>query len=348
MIKLALIPSFEPDAELPLLMKKLSDAGFERIVVDDGSGDSARALYRQMPPGTILLKHEKNRGKGCALKTGLSYIRDHYPSDAIVVTLDADGQHCVPDTVRCAAAAAEHPDCLILGCRTLKGRQVPLRSRFGNAVTRMVYRLSSGTSVSDTQTGLRSFQAALIPFLLAVAGERYEYEMNVLLECPKRQIPLWEVPIATVYQHRNAGSHFRTFRDSYRIYGEILHFAGSSFLGFLVDYSLYSLLVTFTMPWGTFSVPFSNVAARIVSAAVNFSVNRRFVFHNRESVVRTGSQYFLLAACILCGNTFLLSWLVNDLGVNRFSAKLVTEATFFLLSWLFQRLVIFREKKTRT
>ena len=346
MMKLALIPSYEPDEELLSLLLQLSEAGFGRIVVDDGSDNGAQALYAQMAPGTILLKHDKNRGKGCALKTGLIYIREHCPADAVVVTLDADGQHRVPDAVRCAEAAADHPDSLILGCRTFEG-QVPLRSRFGNTVTRTVYRLSSGASVSDTQTGLRAFRTSLIPFLQSVAGERYEYEMNVLLECPKRNIPLREVPIATVYRQGNTGSHFRTFRDSYRIYREILHFAGSSFLGFLVDYGLYSLLVTLTATWGAFSVPFSNVAARTVSATVNYSVNRKLVFHSRESVMRTGSQYFLLAACILCGNTFLLSWLVNDLGVNRFSAKLVTEATFFTLSWLFQRLVIFRKRKAR-
>lgn len=345
MVRIALIPSYEPDEHLPQLLQELRDAGFERVVVDDGSGDAARTLYARVPGGTVVLKHPENCGKGRALKTGLAYIQGKYPADAVVVTLDADGQHRVEDAVRCAQAAEESPGSLILGSRSFR-EGVPLRSRFGNTVTRFVYRLSSGVSVGDTQTGLRAFHTELIPFLLMIEGERYEYEMNMLLECPRRGVPIREIPAATVYEDNNSGSHFQTFRDSYRIYRDILKFAGSSFVGFLVDYGLYSLLAVVTSPLGSIGVPVSNVAARIVSASVNYTINRRFVFHSRDSVLRTGSRYFLLAAGILCGNTLLLGWLVNGAGVNKFAAKLVTEVTFFILSWLFQKTVVFRKKKT--
>lgn len=345
MVRIALIPSYEPDEHLLQLLQELRDAGFERVVVDDGSGEAARALYERVPDGTVVRRHPENCGKGRALKTGLAYIHTKYPADAVVVTLDADGQHRVPDAVRCAQAAEESPGYLILGSRSF-GEDVPLRSKFGNTVTRFIYRLSSGISVGDTQTGLRAFHAEMIPFLLMIEGERYEYEMNMLLECPKRGVPIREIPVATVYENNNSGSHFQTFWDSYRIYRDILKFAGSSFLGFLTDYGVYSLLVVATSPLGSIGVPISNVAARVVSATVNYTINKRFVFRNRDSVWRTGTQYFLLAACILCGNTFLLNWMVNDIGVNKFAAKLVTEVTFFTLSWLFQKTVVFRKKKT--
>lgn len=347
MTRIALIPAYEPDEHLLRLLRELGEAGFLRVVVDDGSGEAYQRLFEWVPSGTVLLSHRVNRGKGRALKTGLSYLLTRAPADSVVVTLDADGQHTAADAVRCAEAAERERGALILGCRSFRGG-VPLRSRFGNAVTRAVYRLSSGASVRDTQTGLRAFGSGLIPELLAVEGERYEYEMNVLLVFPQRHIPLREVPIETIYEDGNRGSHFHTFRDSFRIYKEILKFSGSSFLGFLVDYSLYSALVIATASWGPVSVPLSNIAARTVSAGVNYTVNRRLVFRSRESVLRTGTQYFLLAACILCGNTFLLNWMVNGLGVNRFAAKLVTEVTFFTLSWLFQRTMIFRKREARS
>lgn len=343
MRRIALIPAYEPDEHLLQVLRGLCGADFVRIVIDDGSGTRWHSLFEQVPRDTIVLTHEHNRGKGCALKTGLNYIREHY-EDAVVVTMDADGQHTVPDAVRCAEEAERSPDSLVLGCRAFSGK-VPLRSQLGNRITRLVYRVSSGAAVSDTQTGLRAFHTALLPALLEIEGERYEYEMNVLLTCPKRQIPMREVPIETIYENNNACSHFHAVRDSFRIYRNILKFAGSSFIGFLTDYSLYSILVTASAPLGAVSVPLSNVFARLVSASVNFLINKRFVFHNKASVMRTGMQYFLLAACILCGNTILIDFLVNGLSVNKFAAKLATEVTFFTLSWVFQRFVIFGRKE---
>jgi len=90
------------------------------------------------------------------------------------------------------------------------------------------------------------------------------------------------------------------------------------------------------------SVPLSNVSARIVSATVNFTINKKLVFKSDASVIKSAAQYFTLAACILAGNTLLLSWLVGSVGVNKFAAKILTEITFFTLSWLVQKFIIFR------
>lgn len=156
MTKIALVPAYQPDEHLLPLLESLRAAGFERVVVDDGGGEAYRAVFAAVPEGTAVLTHEGNRGKGQALKTGLSYIFDRYPPSAVVVTLDADGQHTVDDARRCAEAAEAAPDSLVLGVRTF-GRSVPLRSRMGNRLTRLVYRLSSGVRLQDTQTGLRAF-----------------------------------------------------------------------------------------------------------------------------------------------------------------------------------------------
>lgn len=343
MKKIALIPAYEPDLLLVDLLSELKHQEFSAIVVDDGSGEKYRDIFYMAAQDAVVLTHPENRGKGAALKTGLRYIMEHCPADAVVVTMDADGQHKIDDAVRVCDDAAGHAGCLVLGSRAFSG-DVPLRSRFGNSVTRTVFRLSTGSRVGDTQTGLRAFGTELIPFLLTVGGERYEYEMNVLLDCSRQSIPIREVEIATVYLNDNASSHFSTLRDSARIYREILKFAASSLTGFAVDYGLYSLLVTLTAGAGALSVPLSNVAARIVSASVNFTINKKFVFKSDESALRTGAQYFALAACILFGNTLLLSWLVSGLGINKFAAKIVTEITFFALSWAAQKFLIFRKK----
>ena len=200
----------------------------------------------------------------------------------------------------------------------------------------MIFRLRAGIPVRDTQTGLRAFSAGLLPQASRIPGERYEYVMNVLLHCAKRGVPIREIPVKTIYFNRNAGSHFRPLRDSWRIYREILKFSASSFLGFLVDYALYSLLTLFG------AAPLSaNVAARCVSAAVNFNVNRRFVFRDSGPIQKSAARYFALALVILACNSAVLGALTLALGVNPYFAKILTELILFLCSYLAQKRVVF-------
>lgn len=342
---IALIPAYQPIDQLRLLLQEAKSKGFQIVVIDDGSDKSLNEIFTSAACFGTVLHHGQNMGKGRAIKTGLSYIQDHFPADCIIVTMDADGQHRVADAQKICQAAQNHPDTLVLGSRKLR-EHVPVRSRFGNTVTRFVYRISTGQRVWDTQTGLRAFSAKLIPQLLSIPGERYEYEMNVLLTCSRIGIPILEEEIETIYIDGNASSHFDTVKDSWRVYKEILKFSAASLISFLVDYGLYSVLTLCTSGLGNVpSILISNIGARIVSASVNYTINRKLVFQSKAHIVRSAVQYAVLAAGILIGNTVVLSVLADYLGVNRYAAKLITELLFFLMSWLVQRKVIFRAGK---
>ena len=346
--QIALIPAYQPGEQLVPLAKRLSQAGFAVVVVDDGSGPDYVPVFDAARPYGTVLSYADNRGKGDALKFGLYYLHTVCSVHDIIVTMDADGQHTVEDALNLVRMAARRPEALVLGVRSF-GKGTPLRSRMGNAAASIAFRLASGARLGDTQTGLRAFTALLLPFMLAVEGHRYEYEMNVLLEAARSGVPLCQVPIATIYLDGNKSSHFHTVRDSARVFGNLLKFAGSSLTGFVIDYSLYGLLVWLLGGLGTaVSVPVANVAARVVSAGSNFAINKHFVFKNKDSALVTGLQYFALAACILAGNTVLLSFLVNGLGANKYAAKIVTELTFFTLSWLGQRFWIFGKKQKKS
>ncbi len=346
---IALIPAYEPGNILLELLEELHHAGFTIILVDDGSGPDYAPIFKQATLGTVLT-HDHNRGKGAALKTGYTYIQKHFPKNHIVVTIDADGQHRVEDALAICEAAASHPDTLVLGSRKLQA-DVPLRSQFGNRLTRLVYRLSTGLSVHDTQTGLRAFTCNLLPAMQDIPGERYEYEMNVLLEFARNRIPIMEHEIATIYLNNNEASHFHALKDSFRIYREIIKFSASSLIGFVVDYLLYGILLLVTttlLPSLGLQylqcVRLSNIGARIVSASVNYTINRKFVFKSAQNVVSSAAGYFLLALVILIGNTLVLGFMVDSLGVPSMLAKIITELLFFLLSWTVQRCVIFRKR----
>jgi len=223
MTRVALIPAYEPGKELPPLAAALKEAGLRVVVVDDGSGPRFDEVFAACATSAEVVRYPENGGKGHALKVGFRHIQKNVPAPYALVTLDADGQHRVEDALRTLAAAEAHPGELVLGSRKFDGA-VPLRSRFGNAVTRLVFRLMTGAYVRDTQTGLRAFLDSMQDFMIAIAGERYEYEMNVLLTCARDGVKVREIDIKTVYIDNNASSHFNALKDSWRIYRTILKF----------------------------------------------------------------------------------------------------------------------------
>lgn len=335
----ALIPAYEPDNLLLDLLCDLRTAGVKTIVVDDGSGPAYAEVFRQAEEFATVLGYANNQGKGHALKYGFNYINEHIHGRYVVVTMDADGQHRVVDAEKVCDLAEQHAGTLVLGSRK-QGEGSPLRSRFGNFVTRKVYSLSTGRTVYDTQTGLRAFDAKLLPFLLQVPGERYEYEMNVLLAAVREGIAIEEVSISTIYLEDNRRSHFSAVRDSWRVYKEILKFSAVSLISCCVDYLAYTLLLLISGD----QLAFANISARFISASLNFSLNRKYIFKSEGRLWQSALQYFVLAIFILFSNTVVLSLLVNG-GVNEYIAKLITEIMFFSMSWLVQRFVIFRKKR---
>lgn len=258
-----------------------------------------------------------------------------------IVIADADGQHKVEDIIRVSEALKSSPDKLIMGCRRFSGK-IPLRSKFGNNITKFVFSFAAGVKVSDTQTGLRGFSSKLIPFMLSVNGDRYEFEMNMLLECAREGIRFYEVPIETVYLGKNESSHFNPIKDSWRIYKDILKFSCSSLLSFCVDYIFYSIFAMISC-----SVAFSNICARVISSIFNFSMNKKFVFKNKEGIAKTAAKYFLLAALILAANTIMLELCVKYLIHNKYISKILIEVLLFFISWAAQKSFVFRKRERK-
>ncbi len=340
------IPAYEPDEKLLTLLQQLQGKpSLTIIVINDGSPACYNCIFQQASQYSTVLHHEHNQGKGRALKTGFSYIMElkNTLADEFVITADSDGQHTVGDILKVCKACEETKGTLITGERYFIGN-VPLRSRLGNTITKYVFTLFTGLSLNDTQCGLRAFPTSLLPFLCRVKGERYEYEMNVLLEVGKNA-PIKGVPIETVYIDGNRSSHFHPFKDSFKIYKEIGKFSISSILSFLVDYIFYAMFLLLFSAISTHTrLILSNVLSRICSATFNYSLNKSFVFKDKQNILKTGYKYGLLALFILLLNTLLLLFL-HKIGLNNvYVAKILTECVLFLLSWNIQRNFIFRKK----
>ena len=336
MTKVILIPSYEPDDKLIKLVDELKKNKLNVVVVNDGSSKEYDSIFNKIKKKVKVISYETNQGKGYALKIGLEYIKENY-KDYVVVTMDSDGQHSVKDAIKLSNYAEKHPNELVIGKR-IRSEKTPLRSKLGNSITMFIYRLSTGVKVYDTQTGLRAFTNELMDFMQNVEGNRYEYEMNVLLYAPSNDIKIKEIEIETIYIENNEGSHFNTIKDSYRVYKEIIKYSLSSIISFIIDYSLFALFSI------VLSITLSNIFARIISASINFTINKKIVFKSDKSILISLIEYALLAIFILVCNTLLLNLLVN-IGINKFIAKLIVEISLFIISFLVQKTMIFKKKK---
>lgn len=313
-----ILPSYKPDEKLYKTVCELKSAGFDDIIVVDDGGGAEYASYfdevRALPECTVLV-HPENRGKGAALKTAYKWYTENR-NGVGVITVDGDGQHFPEDVKACCERLCETDEC-VLGVRDFSLPDVPPRSRFGNNVTSGIFRIFVGMRCSDTQTGLRAFPARLLPLMISVSGDRYEYETNVLLSMKREGIPFHEVKITTVYIDENETSHFRPVRDSARIYmliikflltSTFIKFLGSSFLSYLVDISLFSLLSFLLSGLRgnllTVAVPYA--LARLASSFLNYTLNRR-VFKSGSAIGKTIAKYYLLAIFILAAGAILVS-----------------------------------------
>lgn len=221
---IVIIPSYNPDEKLVNLVEELVDYGFEKIVVvNDGSSPDSLIHFEKVAEKKEckLLVHEKNMGKGRALKTAFSYC-EGIKECCGVITVDGDGQHLPKDIVTCVEVMRKKRGKVVLGVRDFSTRDVPLRSKLGNEITKMVFRMLCGIRLSDTQTGLRAIPTQYLQQFISYQGERYEYETNMLLMMKRNDIEWEEVKISTVYLDNNATSHFNPIKDSWKIYKIIL------------------------------------------------------------------------------------------------------------------------------
>lgn len=346
-----IIPAYEPDEKLQVLLLQLKAAGILNIVVvDDGSGSAYRELFERIKKieGCHVLTHAVNLGKGRALKTAFNYCLMQFPGLCGCVTADSDGQHTPQDILSCMKTLSENPNALILGCRNFDAPDVPARSSFGNKCTRKVFRYLVGLSISDTQTGLRAIPSFYMEMLMNVKGERFEYETNMLIETKNADIPILEVPVETIYIEENKTSHFNPIKDSIRIYMIFGKFLFSSLSSSVLDLALFHFFCGLLQQatWFGKEIPYiisATVLARIISAVYNFLLNYKVVFKSSANMAMTAAKYCMLAICQMLCSAFLVNALYGMLGGFEVAVKIPVDVLLFFLSFIIQREFVYRK-----
>lgn len=341
-----IIPALNPDERLIYLAEYLKKEGFEIVVINDGSAEEYKHIFEKLITDLkcSVCTHEHNQGKGIAIKTGIKYAHDNYRDISGYVTADADGQHAVGDIVKISNALINHPQSFILGTRNFSEKNIPLRSRFGNRLTSIIFLLSTGKRCEDTQTGLRGIPAVYTNLCLAIPGKRYEYEMNLLMEITNNKIDVKNVPISLIYTDNNSSSHFNTVRDSVLIYLNIIKYSISSVLSATADLSLFALLAHLVFGTSTTGIFFATVIARVTSGNINFMLNKYWVFKSKNYIGKEFAKYIALF-CI----QMLLSWalvsLLSKISMPILLIKIFVDTMLFFISYIIQKKYIFSAVK---
>ncbi|MER1958720.1 MAG: glycosyltransferase family 2 protein [Solibacillus sp.] len=203
---IVLIPALNPLPAIVHFVEKLNTLAIEKIIViNDGSEKKYDAIFEQLlAEGCVVLTHEKNCGKGRALKTGMDYIIKSALRCKGVLTVGAHGQHSVLDIEQVLASTKIFSDGIVLGIRDFKGSDYPLITQLQNRASSMLFELFFQKRLLDTQTGLRYIPIEFLPWLLKVKGESFRYDTNMLVEAIKRKISLYEVPIGHAKLRKNS------------------------------------------------------------------------------------------------------------------------------------------------
>ena len=335
-----IIPAYNPADNLIKIIEEISkDNYLAVIIVDDGSTSKCSFIFSKLEKmnDIILLKHAINLGKGAALKTAFNYILLNYTDVSGVITVDADGQHLPEDINKISARLAQKSNLVVLGTRSF-AKDVPFRSLIGNKLTKFIFGLLVGKTISDTQTGLRGMPLDFLKELMLINSNRYEFELEMLIKaCNSPNYLIEQLPIKTVYLNNNESSHFNPLLDSLKIYFVFIRFIASSLLASIFDFVSFSIFIYFTN-----ELLLSLTIARIIGLVTNFLLNKKIVFHTSRKKTTSEILKFSLLAIFL----FVLSYsgikgLVYYLHFNYYTAKILTDAVLFIISFAVQKTIVF-------
>lgn len=208
---LVLIPAYNASLTISELIEKTSKFvnKVDIVVIDDGSKDQTSAVAQRA--GAVVLKHEDNKGKGEALKTGFKYAvkKKH---DA-VLTMDADLQHD-PSSIRDFLQKANaHFSGIIIGTREINLKKMPLARWLTNNLTSAILSILSGQRIRDSQSGYRLISTCVLK-RIKLKAKKYDLESELLVKAGRDGFKIDSIPIRTIY--RGSKSFINPFVDTGR------------------------------------------------------------------------------------------------------------------------------------
>lgn len=210
-----IIPTYNNAGTLARVLTDVLEYAPDVIVVNDGSTDNTAEVLREFKDRVDIVSYSRNRGKGYALKTGLTHARRHGFDYAL--TIDSDGQHRASDIPKMVQAVIEHPGALVVGARDLTNVDINGKSSFANKFSNFWFRVQTGRNLTDTQTGYRVYPLKHLHGLRTLTY-RYEAELELLVFAAWNGVRIVSVPIDVYYPPQSERiSHFKPALDFTRI-----------------------------------------------------------------------------------------------------------------------------------
>jgi len=191
-----LIPAYNEEKTIREVVKRIKKLGFKPLVIDDSSSDKTGEIARKA--GAIVLRHEKNKGKGRAIRTGFNFLKDR--NFDYLVLIDADMQYSPEEALKVLAPLQAGEADFVTGCR--KWKEIPLRHRLGNLGWRGTFNFLFGTRFKDTNCGLMALTRNAMKKVWKVHGG-YIIESVLFIQALKKGLRIKQVPVNVTYKKKS-------------------------------------------------------------------------------------------------------------------------------------------------
>lgn len=228
---------------------------------------------------------------------------------------------------------------LILGKRDYKKSKMPINIRIGNRLSSAYFKVITGKSCRDTQTGLRGIPAFLYDTVMKTKGSRFDFEMNFLTKCADMRVPFYFVNI--IADCSNCSSNFRLIKDTYLIYRTPLRFATASIGCTIIDLVLFTIFAYILPSHMFFNIMLATLMARVVSGGINFLINRKVIFGNTDNGAKQALRFFILFFCIMCASSLIVSALWF-LPIPVTLTKAIVDLLLWTVNYKMQRIWVFK------
>lgn len=339
-----IIPAFNPAEFLLDFAKSITEQGLKNIIiVNDGSSKDFNLLFKKLEDaGCAVVNHKENLGKGASLKTGIKAAMERYPDLDGCITAEANDQHTAGDLMKIYKAMESRPGELIMGVRSFTKDNSSLKFRTSFFFSKLYFHIVTKTWHKDTRTVLRGIPKEMFPLALSTEGERYEYELNFFINAVQNGCPYYNQPVESNL-NKNHVSHFRPFRDTILLFKTPIKFAASSLSCYIIELTAFSLLSIFLFSKNALGILISTVIARVISGAVNFTLNKKWSFQNNKKWTGQFLKYAVLFVCQMT-LSWLLVTLLSSLPAPITIIKAGVDLVLFALNYLVQKNWVFKTK----
>lgn len=194
MLKIACIPAFNEESVIADVVKRSMNYVDEVVVYDDGSSDQTSKQARDV--GASVIRHEKNQGKGAALKSLFDYVKKKNAD--VAITIDGDGQFLPEEIEKLIKPILQGEKDIVIGYRFDENTEMPSYRKAGNKMLDKITNMASELPFRDTQSGFRAYSRKAIESIQFLT-DGFGADSEILVDASKKGLRIGEVKVKVLY-----------------------------------------------------------------------------------------------------------------------------------------------------